>query len=42
MQNKHVVISEQTPQINIYGIKKLNSAQLGITISEEVPCIVLI
>ena len=35
MQNKHVNMSEQKLQY-IYSITELNSAKLGITISEEV------
>ena len=41
MQNKHVSMSEQTPQ-NIYIITKTNSGKLGITISGEVTGIILI
>ena len=40
MKNKHVDMSEKTSQKN--SITKLNSAKLGITISEEVPCPILI
>ena len=35
MQNKHISMSEQTPE-KIYSITKPNSAKLGRTISEEV------
>ena len=42
MENKHVKMSEQTSQKYIYSITKLNSAKLGITISEELPCMILI
>ena len=40
MQNKHVDMSEQTPQTNIYSTTKLNSSKLGLTISEEIPFII--
>ena len=36
MQNMYFNTSEQTSQSYIYSITKLNSAKLGITISEEV------
>ena len=35
-------MSEQTPQKHIYSTTKLNSAKRGMTISEEVTCIILI
>ena len=41
MRNKHVDMSEQTSQKQ-YMITKLNSAKLGITIFEEVTCLILI
>ena len=41
MQNRNVEISEQTSQKN-YSITKLDSAKLGITISEEETGLILI
>ena len=41
MENKLVDMSEQTSQ-RIYSITKLNGAEIGITIPEEAPCLILI
>ena len=42
MQNKFFDMSEQTPQIYIYSTTELNSAKIGITISKELLCLILI
>ena len=40
MQNRHVDMSKQTSKKN--SITKINSAKLGMTISEDVNCLILI